>query len=565
MITDRWHKALAAAFPVRGYYLEHYRRDADDDADFDEHHFGLWKMGDSIEVVLCTPRETRGIYEVDGTHKVLVRRAVPGANWPKLPRHSSSVRCYDREEILAQALRTALSKGLVADVDPKRMQAEIDKFFAASPMLRQVDPWNELDIQMTRDTVHIEVGTRSINPRDRLLGDWHGKIDLLTTPQGGRVLQTCQMARDAGINSDGRLTTGKSLFSPAMEACLLFPESTRANRLLAARSALQHREVLVDSEQPWVAHHKYRDLMLSGRHLLTAIMSHPEGYEDCVVLSPEAAAKLECYVFKIYRVADVLDVSPVVQMGQRVREGDALIRRVTREGEDLVTLSDPVFTEVFSTESCRSRVAGKPGTKAKVTVFGTLKTVDGSKIITRHGNKGIVVIRDLPRTKDGRQIDAIIHPRSVFNRRCMGVLREMALNRKCQDSGTGLRVKHIDTEHGLEDLETEGWLDYTPLENGGEALIAPLYWLRVDKHAQDALSWMAGEKPEDFRGLVPDTGKRGGQRFGHDMATVLKAKGMADVARALLEQNREPGAVSLVSRLTSALLHKEEDNAEGHH
>lgn len=558
MNVERWHTALAKVFPVRGFYLKYYKRVADDDADFDEHTFGLWKAGDTTEVVLCTPREIRGVYEVDGTYKVLVRCAVPGANWPKTPRMSGGVRAYTREEILASALRASLSKGLVADLDPQRMQAELDKFFASSPMLRQVDPWNDLDIKMTRDTIHIGIGSRSINPRDRLLADWHGRTDLLTTPQGSLVLQTCQMSRGSGIDDDGRLTPGQSLFSPGMEACLLFPGSTRANRLLATRSALQHREVLVNPEQPRVAHHKYEELMLSGVHLLTAIMPHPDGYEDCVVLSPEAAAKLECYKFKIYRVADVLDVSPVVQMGQRVREGDALIRRITREGEELVCLTNPAFNEVFQTESCKSRVAGKIGSKAKVTVFGTCRTIDGSKIISRHGNKSVIVVRDLPKTKDGQQIEVAIHPESILSRRCMGALREMALNRKCLAEGITLRVKHFSTEHSLESLETEGWCDYTPLENGGEVLVAPLYWLRVDKHAQDALSWMASERPVDFRGLVPDTGRRGGQRFGYDMATVLKAKGMTEAARSLCDQNREPGAVSLVSRLTSALLHKGE-------
>jgi hypothetical protein len=518
----------------------------------------LWRSREREHITLYTPREVRGVYDVEGTHKVLVTSAVRGADYARYPRQFRGIRVYTREQTLAGAMRTALAKGLVADTDQQRMQSELDRFFTGSPLMRQVDACNDLDIQMTRDTIVLDVAARTLKPEDYLPRDWRGKIDLLTTPQGDRILRVFQTARGADIDTEGRLTVGKSAFSAGMEPCLLFPESTRANRLLSARTAMQHREVLIEAEQPVVAHHRYRRGTLYGVNLLTAVMAHPEGYADCVVISPAAARRLACYRFGILRVQDTLDLTPCVSMGDRLSVGDPLVT-VHTDPEETVRVRDSRYTEVFSVEHRVSRVGRTQGQAVKVTAFGGCEFTSGSKIVTRGGVKAIAIIRDLPCTYDGRPIDCVIHPKSILDRRCQGTLREMALARKCLAEGREhLAVKHFDDKYTVPELAAGGWTDYTQLETGESVFVGPLFWVRTDKHAQDGLSYTAGERPTDFRGLVMDSGKLGGQRLGLDTEMALRAKGMQDAAEALTAANREPTAVDMTARLANVLLHSTE-------
>lgn len=552
----RWHERVKYSFPIRGWMLESYNMRTEEDWDFNEHTFDLVRGHEHTQIKLCTSKPDHGVYNIGTSKKVLIEHGVPGANYPKYPHKLAGVAIITRHEIWADILRAGLDKGLVGEPDESRAQIEVERQVALSPWFRRVDPWNLLDVMMTRSLIHIDVSGESRNVQDRILDDWQAKIDPLSTPQGDRILQTYQMARGS-TSENGRITPGKSLFGAGMESCLVFPENNRPLRLLIARTALQFRELLVCSEQPMVRHHSYEDWMLSGRHLLTAVMSHPWNYEDCIVVSREAAAKLECFRFKTFSLYDTQPLSCNLQPGMHINEGRVLAKTTNPDGPTIeIACPDKIMDTVFDVSLLHTRVVGQPGYKAHVTLVGKYDAVDGTKICTRHGNKGVIRIADnMPKTADGRQIEVIISPESIMGkRRCFGTLVEMAANRKAMDTKTTINTKHLDGSNIAKSLYTEGYGNYTKLDNGRDVYVGPLYWVRTNKHAQDAASAKDDVVVSNFRGLVPDTGKIGGQRFGFDIAQVLQAKGLGNVAEEIYNQNVNPNAIAMMQDLCSCLL-----------
>ena len=552
----RWSDRIDSMFPIRGWALSTYKLHTEEGWDYNQHTFLLTKDGNETLMTLHTPKPKYGVYTIGPAKKVLIEHGVPGADYGLYINQFKGVKIINRHETWAEILRAGLSKGLVAAPDENRSQIEIEKAISTSPWFRRVDPWNLLDVLMTRSLIHIDVSGESRNPQDRLLKDWIGKIDLLSTPQGDRILQTYQLCRDVDT-STGRLTTGKSLFGEGMEACLLFPESSRALRLLVARSAMQYREVLVASEPPMVHHHRYEDWMLSGTHLLTAVMTHPWGYEDCIIVSKAAAAKLQCYRFRTFSLSDTKPISCNLQPGMAVTEGQILARTTNQEGPTHeIKVPDAVMTKVFDVDLLETRVVGQPGYKAHITLIGTYDAPDGTKICTRHGNKGVIRICDkMPKLADGREVEVIISQQSITGkRRCFGTLREMAANKKAFADNTRIPVKHISNILSSENLSKTEYGDYSKMEDGSDVYVGPLYWIRTNKHAQDMASVKDGVPVANFRGLVPDRGKLGGQRLGHDIATVMQAKGLSEAAEALYKANINPKAKAMMQDLCSCLL-----------
>jgi len=552
----RWEEWITSMFPIRGWTLGNYDLHTEENWDYNQHTFSMNKGKCNTKMVLHTPKPKYGVYTIGPCKKVLIEHGVPGANFPRHPNQLNSIKVFTRHEIWSNLLRGALSKGLITEPDEQRAQVDLEKSISLSSWFRLVDPWNLLDVMMTRSMIHIDISGESRNVEDRIITDCKAALDPLTTPQGNNILQTYQLCREADT-STGRLKPGKSLFSEGMESCLLFPNDNRALRVLVARTPLQFRELLTNGEKPVVRHHRYQDWMLSGKHLLTAVMSHPWAYEDCIVVSKEAAAKLECLRFKTFSLSDTQAISCNLQPGMKVKAGQILARTMNTEGptREIIAPEGPL-SEVFDVEILKTRVVGLPGYKVHITLMGKYEAVDGTKICTRHGNKGVIRIDPfLPKIKDGRQIEVVISPESILGkRRCFGTLREMAANEKAVAEHKEIIVKHFDRELSIESLLKEGYGQYTELENGRKVFVDPLYWIRTNKHAQDMASVKDGVPVENFKGLVPDKGKIGGQRMGHDVATVLKAKGLANVAEALYGQNVNPAALNMMHELSSCLL-----------
>ena len=324
-------------------------------------------------------------------------------DYPDGPNLTKGIWVRDHPEILRELIREALDTALVSAVkgNPPAEQAGqdvIDSFFATSELVRDVDPDKPLDLELTRDVIHIDISGGSLNVEDRRLRDWPGMVDPLTTPQGSRALQTFRLASGAKVEN-GRLVRGNKILSDTMDRNLVFPENDWPSRLLITRSALAKHEELVYAEDPLCHHKDYRGWDLRGVHLFTATMADRTNYSDCITVSESAALKLSCYRRLSQTIVDTHPIHLLVKVGSDVKPDDVVAE--IEEGIDkkgnpkvrqirtrrLVSPARVVDLKIFETH-----MLGEPAQRVKIRYECTYTLTEGDKITTRHGNKGCIRI-----------------------------------------------------------------------------------------------------------------------------------------------------------------------------
>lgn len=528
-----------------------------------------------LSVVLRLPTPEGGVYDIDGTFKAIVLEGRRGVEYPVQPNRVGSIWVRNKDEVITELIGKALDATLVSAAKgsppaEQMGQEVIDRFFATSPLVRVVDPDKLLDMEMTKDTIHIDVSGSSLDVEDRRIRDWHGVVDPLTTPQGIKAMQTFRLSGGTEI-VNGRIQRGQRLLSPVMERCLSSPENTNPTRLLITRSALAKHETLVRAEDPLVHHEDYESGELQGIHLFTGIMGLRHNYSDCVVISQSAAQKLSCYRRLTQTVTDTHPMQVLVKVGDNVSPDQPIV--AINEGANdkgkpkirqihvrrLVTDARVVDLRRFETH-----VLGEPAEKIRLKFECVYVMGDGDKLTTRYGNKGVVRVipdREMPevRTREGwRRLEAAIHPLSMVKRRPHGLFREMMLNRLSLKRGEPIVIRHFGGGPSMRKLVGMKLGKKRKTRHRGRVLpepvyAGPVYWLRLDMHAREQLAAMGHGKPLNFIGLNPDAGKVSGQRVNLGIATVMYSKGLGQVHKALHEANVETGAQRLVEDLMSVL------------
>lgn len=526
--------------------------------------------------------DSSGIYNIEGISKVLIMEGRRGIGYPRDPNQSSSIWVLDQKETLLDLIRRALNTALVSSVkgNPPAEQAGqdvIDKFFATGALCREVDPDKKLDLELTRNCVHIDICGDSLNVEDRRIHDWPGIIDPLTIPQGSRAMQTFRLARGARVEG-GRIVRGSRIMSETMDRNVVFPENDRPVRLLLTRSAFGGHEEVLDCEDPWTRSVDYRPGDLKGKHMLTAIVADRTNFADCISISESGAQRLACYRRKSQTIVDTHPVDIKVRVGSVVQPGDVVaeIDEGLKDGKPrirkirthkLVTKAEVV--DVIRTETC---VLGEPAERIRIRYECVYMLTDGDKLTTRHGNKGVVRIvpdKDMPemevRPEEWIRAEILINPFSFVSRRPFGAIREMVVNELSTREGKPIEVDHFGAEYRNEDLHAQGLDRKFPARINGTYLHFPvffgwLYWLRLEHHAREKLSAVGSKKPLNFHGMNPDAGKVSGQRINLNVATILHAKGLEQTHKILHEANVERGAVRMTEDLMSVLAY----DGQGH-
>lgn len=544
-----------------------------------DHYEITFRMSDKLgplSVALRLPKpDDRDVYEIEGVSKVIIYEGRKGTNFAKEPNKASSIWVRTKKEIIEDLIKRALSTALVSSTKGKPPaeqagQDVIDKFFATSPLLRQVDPDKPLDLELARDCIHIDVAGNSLDVEDRRIHDWPGIVDPLTIPQGDRALQTFRLAEGAKVK-DGRIQRGGSIMCGTMLRNLVFPENDRPVRLLLTRSAIGTHEEVVDCEDPIVRHVEYREGDLKGKHLLTAIMADRYNYSDCITISQSAAQKLACYRRKAQTIVDVHDVELLVGTGSIVQPDhvvalidEGLDHKGKPKVREVRAHNLKSKAQVVSISRTPTHMLGEPAQRIRIRYESVYMLENGDKLTTRHGNKGVV--RILPDSKmpeleirpgHWERAEVLVNPFSLISRRPHGMLREMAVNKM----GMPVRVAHFDNKYSIKELSKLKTSKKVPVRMGGRTLMfetfaGPLYWLRLAHHAREKLSAVGSTKPLNYHGLNPDSGKASGQRVNLGMATIMHAKGLEQTHKVLHENNIEKGAITMAEDLMSVLAFK---------
>lgn len=518
------------------------------------------------------PEDRAGIFEIEGVFKTVVGLGFPAESYRLHPGTFANIYMQSPEEVLGDALEESIGIAMGPPRNPKWAQDKLDLWFRTSELLLQVDPGKTNDVALARETIRLRVvhPSKTMDYQERmplgpdLRGDYIGRIDPLTTPAGsqaGLVYRVCH----GSYVWNRRLVPGQggdsSIFSKTMRECLVFPENTRPGRILIMRSNLASHEHLVKPEQPLVRHRSYRG-NLSGVHLVTAVMHWTDNFADCIIVSQSAAEKMVCYRTKTLVRKDVGHITPTISEGDWVKPGDIVgtIDPAYNEAESKLknihvhNIYGP--SEVTHLELLPTRVAGEPAWKLRASLRAVYPLETGDKIITRHGGKGVVKViadEEMPQLPNGKRVECIVHPRSIYARRALGTIREMMVNNALAGSGQPREVDHFSSYLSMQDLIDLGLgkgtqLTVDGIRLGQETFVGHLFWLRCDKHTREILSTIGRSKPCNQHGRNPDVGKVSGQRMNVGMATVMIAKGMTNTYAEIARRNVEPEAVTMLSR-----------------
>lgn len=502
--------------------------------------------------------EGHPVFEINGSFKTIIHHAIPEPSFYET-RSVKDLTIRTPKEIYIDIIRRAFAKG-ASNLDSSNMaQKVVDSFFGTSELIRVVAPHKPLDQESGALTIYID-SIPSSHWEDYRLKDWAGSIDLITTPQGEKIGHTFKLAKDARIES-GKIVPSKNLFSNIMRSCIIFPENTRPNRLLISRPAFTNHEALVYSEQPLVTHKSYLG-NFKGRHLITAIASDPENYQDALVISQACASKLMCHIHKAIVFQDTKEITPCVEVGDVITTGSKVIKIGT--GKEALFVhntfagSDSWFVEDITIGD--TMVGGVKGTKIRVDISSIYECRDGDKLTTRHGGKGVVRIRpnNLMPKVNGVPVDILVHPMSFNSRRNLGTFREMMFNKKYWndfvDRSKPLKlIEHFGDVDTMAQLVEEGFGDAITFDDGTMAFVAPLYWIRTNHHAVEGSNLVQHAAKPNKNGLKPDSSALSGKRMSINYATILHAQGMQNVTRKLLQDNVQPQTLSKIHDLLNSL------------
>lgn len=528
------------------------------------------KKGDEHETIgLWIPAPTKdNVVHLDSSFYAIRRIGIPEPTYWMNRRDLRHVRFLTQEEVVGRmilnTLRSCLSRGQLVDV-----QAMFDKTIRNSEFCVVVRPWKKLEMESEASTVLLltETGNDILK---YIPTNWRGSLDILTTPTSEKVGKVFRLT-DGTVIRDRKIRGSGSLFNSVLKRNLLFPENTRPYRLIIMRSPICRHEKLLDGEDPWVCHESYREGDLSGKHLRTAVTHTAYTSSDSIAVSQSAANKLTCYRRKTQVVLSRYPSSPMAFIGDMVQPGGELA--VVFEDGDFqspsIVRAKTIHraSKVVDIIQVPSHIGGLEATKMLFVLEAEYPMMDGDKITTRHGGKGVVRIipdAEMPHDSEGQAVDICIHPRSIFARRAYGTLREMMVNRMVQDNVEAahitIRVKHFGDAYSFEEMARSKYGENTQLYHMGRKLehttfVAPLFWIRTDKHSVEAMASVGFDKPINANGLSVNTGKHSGQKMTVGMGSVMIGKGLEKTYLRILDENIEDEAIAQSEEIISCLNH----------
>lgn len=516
-----------------------------------------------IEMELYVPRpetwfDGHPIFEFFGVTKAIAYRAIPTPEF-----HTSNslldLVVQTPKEVLLDTIRKALTKSLDSDDPMAQAQRTIDSLFGSSDLIRNVDAHKPLDVEGGALTVVID-SPGNTNWEDYMYNDWEGIIDYTTGTQGEKIGHTFKLAEGCRVE-DGKFVPSNKLFSTLMRRCVLFPENTRPNRLLITRPAFANHEELIQAEEPVVAHESYQN-EFTGRHLITGILSLPDNYQDCLVISQSCANNLACWVRKRFTVQDTGKIEVLVSEGDHLLEGTEIANIYDQDNELVETIISPVKDGewiINKIDYAPTIMGGERATRYRFEISTVYLCENGDKLTTRHGGKGVVKIKpddEMPKLL-GKALDIVVHPMSFNSRRNLGTFREMMVNKALWHDYKGQtlkKVKHFSQKHSMERLVKMGMGKNSVLDDGTLCFTGPLYWLRTDKHSREQCNRVTGHRhflnQDD---LKPNSGKISGKRMSMNYSTIMAAKGLNDTHKALVKKNIVPRSLSKIGNILGVL------------
>jgi len=519
---------------------------------------GYTKIGlRKCNISLVLPIFNGNIYEMNGVKRAIIRKL--RLNYAKLLvgrsyiiDDPSKILMDNINEIISSSLENFYHKGTVP---PENIiQNSIDNFLKTDQVCQYI-PDNKIAVRGIPEMItfgdlienDLDVEKRSFP------NELAGLVDYNSTSTGDRINFSYRMVKGTKTNSQKELIMNdqKNLFCSTIQDNAIGIQYN-PGRVHLLRPQFEQSLEIVDSEIPYITG---PNSVLNGMHFLTAIMNLSYGtYEDAILFSESAAARFRCIRKHKIRSNTSFNTEILVSIGSKVTAIDSLVN--VSDVDDKITnmccSKIQAIGTVTDIKRYHSSSYGRDTIKTVIEITEHCQLHPGDKITTRGGIKGVAVIfpdNKMPYIKDNDRdipIDVCISPTSIYNRKSIVSLWEMALNNYCIKNKTQLVSIPFNEPIDFNDkiLIEEGCHDLTQLYIKDRKLINktyvnPLFIIRSDKIAHEILSCKDGEQRLNTNHLPVSGSKASGQRMDVSNRENINFKGLINIDKIMSE--RSPG------------------------
>lgn len=366
-------------------------------------------------------------------------------------------------------------------------------------------------------------------------------VDPNTTPTTERVGEIYMLANDARIEGE-KLVQGDHVLSTMNLANTIYPRLA-PSQFYKNRSVFKTGLELVNGNHPHLRSMMYQN-ELSGVELRTAIMEHPLNHHDAIVISESTANKLRAYHVRPFNVVSTTKPDIYVQAGDIYNPAEDILTvqpdihdQDTKRGfkPSFYRVNDMVMVE--EVRVLKTLSMGEPVYKTKIYLRSTEPCLDGDKIITRHGGKGVVrIIEDseMPTDTEGNSIEVIVHPLSVGARNNQSILAEMSMYNLMEKEGIEDYLVDPDEIPNWASLMEEGHAKETYLTDSlgnmydVPTMVGKVFWIRTDSIARNRMSSTNKDLTFKKDQKRPDN-TSAGTRFDFTTRQILVNMGLGDL------------------------------------
>jgi hypothetical protein len=472
-------------------------------------------------------------------------------------------------EALADAIAGSIMNWRFGGLPPtsQAINSLFSTWLNTSSYVRPVDDLNQMKLSSVMESVIFEQHDESMSHNGRIFNkSWIGLLDPSSTTTSDKVNLVYRRSFNTAIKdhrivsvpsdtlcSDNSNDSNFHSFCSTLRNNIIVP-GLGPRRLYLLRTTFENSETLELAEEPVV---KSLNNQLSGVNLLTCIQDYGEyTFEDCIGISQSAADRMACRIVKRETIRSLKPINYKIKVMDIVKPGQEL---ASNETEHLH--ANKIYKEACVAEIIEGKTIFNDHEMhtLEIVLVSVYKLKDGDKISNRHAVKAVVkIIPDdkMLRTEDGRLIDIIVSPKSIYGRRSMSMYYEMMASKAeeigvtvnaCTNTGTP-SFKELAGKFGasenIKDVQNNNTIN---------AYIGKVYWIRINKHSVE----MRSEKDNDKKnlnqyGVLVDSTESNGQRFDLAKTLAFQSKGLEYNWKNIVKENAV--GTTRLKRLVGSLL-----------
>lgn len=377
-----------------------------------------------------------------------------------------------------------------------------------------------------------------------------GTVDPSSTSSSDKINLTFRTVKGTVIRKQKLVNETDNMFCTPVQNNIVGTQYS-CNRTHMLRAQYEQVLQLTDPERPLV---EPEENVLSGRHLLTALMDYKDKtYEDAVAISEQVAKEMTC-IRRYNIIANTAeDITLHVKVGNSVNCNTILMEfRDSHTGRDIKAYCKKLEGNgiVKSITAHPTKQFSRDSIKYSIKVETIYALEEGDKITTRGAIKGVVTIvptNEMPVLQDGTRIECMIAPECIYKRQSITTLWEMMAARKAENTGMHIQSRPFKETETFKSLASEGYGETTQLFVKNEPLpyetfVGPLFVLRLDKLANETVSWQKGKEILNEQGLPVNNATDSGQRRDLAMTMNMQTKGLDINLEYMIKKESKRGA-----------------------